>query len=292
MLKNLIGAGVIGLGVAISSPALASTVNTVANVVFIVDESGSMGGDQDFLKNSVVDKLDTDLNAAGVTTRKYGVVGFGSSSVAPRTWGTLTSNTSDTKDNLDDLTTNGGTEDGWAAINYALSAFNYDNGAAINFILVTDEDRDNWNSNSLTYSSVLQSLKAKNILLNAVVDHDFEDGSGTKAIGIDDGGSAYLAAAGGTYTTSTGGVAGAFGFGTTKADYVDMALATGGAAWDIQLLRNSTTALSFADAFIDIKVQEITTQPPSGAIPLPAGAWLMLTGIAGLGVARRRKTKS
>lgn len=289
MLKNLIGAGVIGLGVAISSPALASTVNTISNVVFIVDESGSMGGDQDFLKNTVVDKLDSELAAAGVTDRSYGVVGFGNSSVAPRVLGgSLTTSTTDTKNNLDSLLTNGGTEDGWAAINFAISAFNYSAGAAINFILVTDEDRDNWDT-SLNYSSVLKSLTSRNILLNAVVSNTFYDGSNTRAIGIDDGGDAYLADGSGGYTTSTGGYA---TNSSTKSDYVDMALATGGAAWDINLMRSSTTSLSFTEAFVDIKVQEITTQPPSGAIPLPAGAWLMLTGIAGLGVARRRKTKS
>ena len=62
------------------SSALAATVNTRSNVVFIVDESGSMSGEQAFLENTVIDKLDTDLLAAGVSDeRRYGVVGFGGS---------------------------------------------------------------------------------------------------------------------------------------------------------------------------------------------------------------------
>ncbi|SDJ06579.1 DUF1194 domain-containing protein [Lutimaribacter saemankumensis] len=46
------------------------------------------------------------------------------------------------------------------------------------------------------------------------------------------------------------------------------------------------------DTFDDAIKRKLKTEITGGQIPLPAGAWLMLTGIAGLGVARRRKTKS
>lgn len=273
----------------LTAPAMAGVVNTTANVVFIVDESGSMGGDQAFLKNSVVDQLDAGLAAAGVTNRSYGVVGYGASNPAPHVLGTGLQNPLDTKASLENLVTSGGFEDGWRAIDFALNAFAYSSNAAINFILVTDEDRDVTFGSTLTFNSVLASLTSRNILLNAIVDNRFSNGS-TRALGIDDQGDAYLADGSGGFTTSTGGVAGS-GSGTTKADYVDLALGSGGAAWDIGLLRSGgNDTSSFASAFIDIKVQEITTQPPSTpAIPLPAAGWLMITGLGGLAALRRRR---
>lgn len=275
------------VAVGLGGAAQAASVNTISNVVFIVDESGSMGGDQDFLRDVVIEKLDADLATAGVTNRSYGVVGYGNSAVAPRVVGTGLQNALDTKTNIDNLVTSGGTEDGWAAINFALGAFNYVAGAAINFILVTDEDRDN-TDNSLTFASVTKSLTDRNILLNAVVSNVFRDGNGSRAIGIDDQGEAYLADGSGGFTTSTGGVAAP---GSSKDDYVDMALLTGGAAWDINLLRaGGATATSFANAFIDIKVQEITTQPTDpSVIPLPAAGWLLISGLGGLAALRRRR---
>jgi hypothetical protein len=288
--KMIAGAAAFASAAALGSAALA--VNTTSNVVFIVDESGSMGGDQAFLANTVIGGLDAGLAAAGVTSRSYGVVGYGASNPLPRALGAAPAleNAANTQTNLNNLVTSGGFEDGWQAIDFALGAFNYDAGAAINFILVTDEDRDN-GDNSLTFASVLQSMTSRNILLNAVVSSSFTSDDGA-ALGIDSTGEAYIADGSGGFTTSTNGVA-TTGSGTTIADYVDLALATGGAAWNLGISRQSgNPALSFTNAFLDIKVQEITTQPtnPTNPIPLPAAAWLLLSGVASLGyLGKRRK---
>lgn len=279
------------MALAISGPAQAATTNTISNVVFIVDESGSMSGEQSFLRNTVIDKLDTDLLAAGVTNRSYGVVGYGAANPLPRVVGTGLQNAADTKTSLGNLVTSGGFEDGWQAINFALSAFTYTAGAAINFVLVTDEDRDN-GDNSLTFANVLQSLTSRNILLNAVVNNPFtsDNNNSSAVIGVDSTLEAYVKDVSGGFTTDTGGVVGN-GAGTTEDDYVELALQTGGAAWNLNILRNGgNDATSFGNAFIDIKVQEITTQPPSTpVIPLPAAGWLMITGLGGLAALRRRR---
>lgn len=281
--------------------ALAATVpNTISNVVFIVDESGSMQGEQEFLVD-VVGDLDAALGAAGVTNRSYGVVGFGngiggsgSASNLGRVLGTGLTNATDAATNLGNLVLSGGFEDGYSAIDFALTAFNFTAGAAINFILVTDEDRDNGNT-ALTTASIRNSLTGANILLNAVVSNSLRTGTNATALGVDSSNDAYVADGSGGFTTSSGGVIGN-GAGTTKTDYSDLALATGGAVWDLNQLRaGGLVAESFTQAFIGIKVQEIISQPPTGnpnVIPLPAAGWMLIAGIGGLAAMRRRKDKA
>jgi len=295
MLKHFIGAGLVAAGALMFAPdaqattTTTTTVNKTANVVFLVDESGSMGGEHNFLKD-VIGDLDAGLATAGVTNRSYGVVGFGDSNVVPRVISDgILDNAAQTFLEFSNLKLNGGTEDGYAAINFARTAFNYAQGAAINFILVTDEDRDNTN-NSLTYTSILSALKGQNILLNAIINNPFgsDNNSVGTALGIDSDGTAYIADGTG-FTTDIGAFIGN-GAGTTKDDYAKLALATGGAAWDLNKIRaGGDTAKAFSNAFVKIKVQEITTQPPSGQIPLPAGGWLLLTGLGGLAALRRKR---
>lgn len=290
--KTLTGAAVLALGTAVA--ASAATVNTISNVVFIVDESNSMSGEHQFLED-VIDDLDSALSLAGVTDRSYGVIGFGakfSNPGSPRLVGSM-ADAATTKISMGDLRTNGGTEDGYSGIEYALNNLTYSAGAAINYVLVTDEDRDN-SAPSLSYSSVLQSLTDRNILLNAIVDAGYSSDGGS-ALGIDSTEEAYVADGSGGYFTSANGVAGS-GYGSTVGDYVDMALATGGAAWDLNKLRaGDDLAESFTKSFLDIKVQEITTQPTdpdTPVVPLPAGLPLLIAGMGIFGVARRLKRRA
>ena len=267
----------------------AATVNTISNVVFIVDESGSMGGEQAFLRDTVIDRLDTDLATAGVTSRSYGVVGFGGGGTgnSGRVLGGGLTDAAATKTNLGGLRLIGSTEDGYAGIDFALNAFSYNAGAAINFILVTDEDRDDTDA-SLNFGNILARLTGSRILLNAVVNNRFSTAAGDTALGLNDG-EAYSADGSGGFDTSAGGVVGR-GSGTTTADYVDLALQTGGAAWNLNELRSGgDDALSFASAFVSIKVDEIVSQPPSTpVVPVPAALPLLLGGIGMLGALRVR----
>jgi len=283
------------LAVCSASGAMAASVNTMSNVVFIVDESGSMGGEQAFLRDFVIDKLDADLLTAGVTSRSYGIVGYGGTGGGdPRAvGGTGLSDSATTKANLATLNSSGSIEDGYEAIQFAIDTFTFTAGAAVNFILVTDEDRDVAGGPNL--ASIQTAMTSRNILLNAVINNPFtsDNGASSEVIGMDSDGTAYLTDGLGSFTTDTGATIGN-GVGNTEVDYAALALATGGAAWNLNILRDGgNSALSFGEVFVDIKVSEIVTQQPTPPIPLPAGVWLMISGLGALGVARRaRKAKA
>ncbi len=153
-----------------------------------------------------------------------------------------------------------GTEDGYAAMASSLAlASEFRPGAARNIILITDEDRDNTDS-SLTFVSMLELLEANNVLLNVIVDGNFADSLGNVAIGMDSDGRSFVADGSGGFIIDPAGVA-TGGFGATLADYIHLAFANGGGAFDLKQLRaGGDPALSFAHVFIEIKAEEILQQ--------------------------------
>lgn len=287
-------------GVAAASFALAASnlrAASTADIVFLVDESGSMAGEHAWLA-SMVTALDTQLASKNVTANQYALVGFGAANssshpggfyqvphahnVGGGLWGTAAQLSAATSG----LVVSGGFEDGWAAISYALDTYTFRSGAAVNFILVTDEDRDATPDapyNALTKAGTINSMTSRNILLNAVVDANLRSTTGSTALGHDSDGNAYVADGSGGYTVASAG--NKTGYGTTISDYYDVALATGGATWDLNQLRaGGLTAQSFTAAFVDIKVEEIIIQTPDGG----SAGLLLGMGVLGLAALRRR----
>ena len=82
------------------------------------------------------------------------------------------------------------------------NTYSFDSQAARNFILITDEDRDNAIT-TLTYADILASMTSTNTLLNAVVNGTFRCGDNSAALGMI-GSTGYKVGAGGTFTTCTG----------------------------------------------------------------------------------------
>ncbi|MFN0134278.1 MAG: PEP-CTERM sorting domain-containing protein [Phycisphaerales bacterium] len=284
--------------------AASAQAASIADIVFVVDESGSMGGEHAWIAGMIA-SLNAGLASKGVSAQ-YGLVGFGGGgagnagrqiNVGGGQFGTAAQFATA----AGSLVTTGSTEDGYAGVNFGMG-YTFRPGAAQNFILITDEDRDIVNA-AVTFASLSAALNARNALLNVVVDADLNNGATTaaalgingKTVGtppINPNAINYKAdGAGGFLKTPGARVSG--GFGTTEGDYINMAFGVGfmgpmgpvnGAAWDLNQLRlGGNTAVSFTKAFVDLKVQEIIQQ----TIPLPTGVWMGLVGLAGVGIVRR-----
>lgn len=258
-----------------------------ADVIVVMDESGSMAGEQLWIGETIL-PLQESLLARGIgdgsMQNRFGLVGFGPNAYFVKSFlvgGEQYGSAFEFVTATEQLQTEGGLEDGWLALSHALDNYPHRGASALNVILVTDADRDIADA-SVDYDSVLAKLKSRNALLNAVVYADFYCGDGREAIGMDATGLGYLADGQGGYKTCTNAhVENTTEYedaANTVADYVDMALASGGAAWNvIELRKGGSFAESFTQAIIKIKTQEIATQQPQGkyqaiamASPMPA----------------------
>lgn len=136
------------------------------------------------------------------------------------------------------LTTSGRREDGYSGIHTALRSYQFREGVAKQFILVTDEDRDPVDAN-ITRDLIETALLERDILLNVAVNEAYSGGA-LRALGIDSRGGGYVYDPSSETTYRLEGEGGAVrdsGHGGTHRDYTQLALDTGGGAWDLNTLR-------------------------------------------------------
>ncbi len=226
-----------------------SNISRAADVILVVDESGSMVTEHQWIAGMTQD-LDEALRAVniGVEPRNlFGVVGFGADCLGENfTVGRVITNSADevlsfgsmVNEFTSVLGTSGRMEDGYSGIRTALGGYEFRNGAK-QFILITDEDRDPVDRN-LTRESIQELLEKAGVVLNAAISEEFE-GEGLRALGIDGARNAYVydpsASALFSIVRGAGMPIQDSSHGSTSTDYTQLALELGGAAWDLSRLR-------------------------------------------------------
>jgi outer membrane autotransporter protein len=246
---------------ALTSACIGSTaIGAGANLLFIVDESGSMEGEHLFLQTQAP-SIESGLNAVGITDLNFGLVGYGDDNDVPRlinlnAAGAL-GNASEFSAAAATLRTDGGFEDGYAGIDFGLDQFSGETGASF-YILVTDEDRDVLNdsdypgASSLTPASIQQSLSNANARLVSILDQEILDNQSAEALVINANNQTFTADGSGDVERKENGEFGSQADGSTTSDYAQLSLDSGGIVADLNQLREGgLTADSFTLAFID-----------------------------------------
>lgn len=241
-----------------------------ADIIFVVDESGSMAMEHEWIQQEV-NLLDIALRERGVGVgmrqNLFGLVGFGRDD--PTSIGGVTLSQLVRPDEFvlaaRELQLTGVLEDGYSAINHALSMIETRSGTAKQIILVTDEDRGILRVD-LSRELIEEKLVLSGFILNVIVNQGFlrdplDDLS--FALGIGRNSTAYIVDPNSLtlFNTSEGGIPNPspfFGFGNSYEDYGVLAHNTGGVAWDLNQLREQgLLAEAFTNAFTAVKVEEV-----------------------------------
>ena len=239
-----------------------------ADIIFIVDESGSMAGEQAWLGN-IIQSMDSSLSAAGLTNNRFGLVGFTSSGRVLRSGAEALMTAASFKTASGLLSTGqGGAEDGYLGIDFALRSFQFRPGTVRCIVLVTDEERTTVSS-SLTFASTRQLLLSQNINFSLIANANLKDTSDSAVFGVAADGTAYSSdGSGGSTSTSGGRFVGSESVGggditNIKTEYVDLAWQADGITWDLNFLRDSAAAATvFTEVFVDVLSDSIVRDIP------------------------------
>ena len=188
------------------------------------------------------------------------------------------------------LQVTGSAEDGYDGIDFAIDQLPFRSRVAKHMILVTDEDRDPLSSNS--FESIRQELNAWNIGLHTIVRGEVavdqqvvmgvaEDSSGWKG---------FVQREQGAFEVMRGDLVDWSQLeGTTRQDYIDLAMELDGTAWSIGKLRDRSSEQaaireSFTSAFVNELAEriedrvEIALRSTNALAPVTIGVPRMDTG--------------
>ena len=250
-----------------ASTALAQTS---ADFGFIVDESGSMSGEQDFIPQ-LVSTLDGSLNTRGITNNRYGMVGYGASDPRPRLVTQMGSAADVARDSAG-LQVSGGFEDGYEAIDFSQGTFNFRGGVGRQYLIITDEDRD-IASDPPNAASILNDLRSSNTGLNGIVNINLVNPTNPtdQVVVVDQLNRIYVVDPSTPQgyrriqlTNAENPIVP--GFDTTVADYVDLGFQTvGGCFGSIDQFRTNDPVVvnAFANALVDCLTVVIAETPGS-----------------------------
>ncbi|KAL5491721.1 hypothetical protein EMCRGX_G017072 [Ephydatia muelleri] len=213
-----------------------------ADVILLVDESGSMSMEHSWIPNMVVE-LDGMLRKLGIAKLFY--------------------SSEDICSVVESLQDGSQVEDGYSAMEMALRSYALGNATRL-FILITDEDRSILNAN-LTRPCIQEALCNGSIVLKAAVSQRLYSRE-LRVIGLNVNQTTYVFdPSSPTLNRMFEGRGGSVpldgGYGHTREDYSLLAWGSGGAVWDLGLLRfGGSVTEAFTSAFVEAKVREIVAQ--------------------------------
>jgi len=275
-------------------PALMPATGYV-DVVFLVDCSGSMLAEQawlgrppgtpPFLPSLLESALVAAGIGAGIDVNSYAMVGFGTVLFGPGQkafkiavgggdWGTA----SQLETAAAGLVTNGSNEDGYEAMDFALSSYAYRPGAVKLFILITDEGREDLTAGVVTKASITAALQAAEVQLACVVNAQITDIAASPAIGRK-GTTVYIKDLSPPYylTSTLNTIVSGDLVKDVVVDYCQVAEVVpdpqplAGSEWDLEILRNGgSDATAFTSAFVDVTKNQILT-----VLSYTFGSWVI-----------------
>lgn len=245
---------------------IGEAANAAADVVFVVDESGSMI--HEWIRE-VVPKLDEAFQnsgvGAGIQRNQFALVGFGRTADQGR-GGIILANLTSVQGFLNasqNLVTNGLVEDGYSAIDVALNGITLRNDTSRIMVLASNEGRSILpGKGHLTRRHIENELRKRNFVLNSIVAqrllfNSSDNSSFAFALDMNHTAYAYDPSAPGNFVQFPDGVPHpdpSQTSGSTYMDYTLLALNLEGAVFDIKLIQDVNIFRDpFTNAFVDVK---------------------------------------
>ena len=246
-----------------------SAVSAAADIIFVVDESGSMFQAQQWIR-TIAPLLETALQDNGVgvgnVRNQFALVGFGqgdSETISGTVISQLTS-VDGFVATTHKLHANGTVEDGYSAIQTAVNEIDLRSGPNMVHIMILVTNEDRIVIKNLAKDGIEEQLRGAGFVLNVVVSQRFEYGDGDEefpqlAFGMDSNGTCYSYDSSYNVIHPSCKAVNLFVAKNTYEDYIQLAYNLQGSAWDIRPISDSNSAIleKILQLFVDIMVEEV-----------------------------------